>query len=202
MEKEMPKNICDDCAKNPCTVDKCGLSPITACVSYEKKKELIKKAQEEKEDAEYNIWQEYEKHLTAEQEKADRLMFENKAEQYLHDNGFDLINGLYQSKKYGFSVSPHYYNNLLSESDFADFKSSIARLNKTAEQNSIAEAENERKAEAEKQRLAALAPDKDKLAKYANLLRDQPIPELSLPESKEKLTRFFVKIKLAMAELE
>lgn len=73
---------------------------------------------------------------------------------------------------------------------------------KETERQAELKAENERKAEAEKQRLAALAPDKDKLTKYANELRNVTIPVLTQPESKEKLNRFFVKMKIAMVELE
>jgi len=177
-----------------------------------------KQAEQEKEDAkylaEYNIWQEYENCQISQQKKADRLMFENKAEQYLYDNGFDLINGLYQSKKYGFSLNPLLYNNLLSNSDFINFQTQMKLLNNKAEseaQQKIKEAadkaEADRKAEIERlakekriaEEKAAKAPDIDKLAAYVKALRDISIPDIKNPDLKALLPRFFVAMKTAIS---
>jgi hypothetical protein len=89
---------------------------------------------------------------------------------------------------------------------------------KAAESIRLSQIEADRKikeAEAEKQRIAAaelakkqaeekaaaLAPDKEKLEKYIAALRSVTPPQLSEPESKARLNRFFEKMKMAIAEI-
>lgn len=72
---------------------------------------------------------------------------------------------------------------------------------KEAENQAQAKAHFEQKAKEEKERLAKLAPDKEKFAEYLKALRSIPKPELSLPESEIKFKAFAEKMKLAIAEI-
>jgi hypothetical protein len=72
---------------------------------------------------------------------------------------------------------------------------------KEAERQAEIKAENERKAEAEKQRLATLAPDKEKAKKYIEELRAVKFPEFTTDEYIKRKPKFGNLMTMAIKEL-
>lgn len=124
---------------------------------------------------------------------SERNKWENASEDYLITLGYEKVAKGMKHSQYNHKIEKSDYSGFESENAFKGFKEHIdAMVFKFAE-------ENKKKAEAEKQRKAEMAPDKEKIETYFHDLSELNIPKMKSNEGKEVM-REIVRRQQALAE--
>jgi hypothetical protein len=197
-------------------------------LAEEKAKAELEKAKQDAEYTEYlveyNIAKEYDDYLQKikDEKIANEIskkckLNKEKAEYFLLANGFEkMMSGGFSNTKYFYVMGTEFYSHLESDDDLNLFKASIIEANKKAhkaESDKVEadrkkaelllelKAEKQRQAEIEKERLASLAPDKEKAEKYIADIRAIKFPEFTTEDYAQRKAKFGNMMKMAIKEL-